>query len=85
MTIVILSMMLSNFILLAGPLAVQGAYILGAFSGYGLLATPAAGELLAKHIAGAPLPAYAPAFRLERYDDPSYQVLLENWGESGQL
>jgi glycine/D-amino acid oxidase-like deaminating enzyme len=70
---------------LAGPLPVQGAYILGAFSGYGLMASPAGSELLARHIAGAQLPEYAPAFLLERYNDPDYQKLLLNWGESGQL
>ncbi len=28
---------------------------------------------------------YAPAFHLDRYDDPAYQKLLDNWGDSGQL
>jgi len=32
-----------------------------------------------------PLPRYAPAFRLDRYDGPAYKKLLENWGDSGQL
>jgi glycine/D-amino acid oxidase-like deaminating enzyme len=71
--------------LLAGALPVQGSYVLGAFSGYGLMAAPAAGELLARHIAGVSLPDYAPAFQLERYADPAYLKLLENWGDSGQL
>jgi glycine/D-amino acid oxidase-like deaminating enzyme len=71
--------------LLAGPLPVDGAYILGALSGYGLMASPAAGELLAAHVAHTDLPGYARWFRLERYLDPDYQDLLETWGESGQL
>jgi glycine/D-amino acid oxidase-like deaminating enzyme len=70
---------------LIGPLPVEGAYILGALSGYGLMAASAAGELLAAHIAGSELPAYAPAFLLSRYDDPTYQKLLERWGATGQL
>ncbi|HLF26638.1 MAG TPA: FAD-dependent oxidoreductase [Anaerolineae bacterium] len=70
---------------LAGPLPVEGAYVIGAFSGYGLMAACGAGELLAGHITGSPLPNYAQAFMLERYADPEYQKLLENWGESGQL
>lgn len=70
---------------LASPLPVQGAYVLGAFSGYGLMASPAGSELLARQIAGASLPEYAPAFSLERYNDPAYLKLLDNWGESGQL
>jgi glycine/D-amino acid oxidase-like deaminating enzyme len=71
--------------LLASPLPVRGAYVLGALSGYGLMAAPAAGELLAAHITGSPLPSYARWFSLERYADPEYQKLLENWGSTGQL
>jgi glycine/D-amino acid oxidase-like deaminating enzyme len=71
--------------LLAGPLPVGGAYVLGALSGYGLMAANGAADLLADHVVGAPLPRYAPAFRLERYQDPAYCALLERWGDSGQL
>ncbi len=67
------------------PLSVAGAYLIGALSGFGIMAAPACGELLAAYITNNPLPAYAPAFDLARYDDPDYQALLENWGESGQL
>jgi sarcosine oxidase, subunit beta len=70
---------------LIGRLPVQGAYIIAALSGYGIMASCAAGELVAAHVTGAKLPAYAPAFALERYEDPSYQELLKNWGASGQL
>ncbi len=70
---------------LIGPLPVEGAYLIGALSGFGLMAAPGAGELLADHIIGSPLPHYAPAFGLERYQDPAYQKLLENWDASGQL
>lgn len=70
---------------LIGPLPVDGAYLIGALSGYGLMASCAAGELLAAHLVGAALPDYAPAFGLERYDDPAYQSLLETWTGSGQL
>ncbi len=70
---------------LIGPLPVEGAYIIGALSGYGLMASAAAGELLAAHMTGAALPDYAPAFALSRYEDPAYQQLLANWGDSGQL
>jgi glycine/D-amino acid oxidase-like deaminating enzyme len=70
---------------LIGPTAVEGAYIIGALSGYGLMAACASGELLAAHITGSPLPGYADAFTLERYNNPSYQRLLANWGPSGQL
>ncbi len=70
--------------LLVGPLPVEGAYVIGALSGYGLMAAPGAGDLLAAHITGDTLPSYAPAFALSRYDDPAYQKRLENWDE-GQL
>jgi glycine/D-amino acid oxidase-like deaminating enzyme len=70
---------------LAGPLPVEGAYVLGALSGYGMMASNGAADLLADHVVGRVLPAYAPAFQLERYDDPRYRVLVERWGDSGQL
>jgi glycine/D-amino acid oxidase-like deaminating enzyme len=70
---------------LIGPLPVAGAYVLGALSGFGVMAAPAAGELLAAHILGDTLPSYAPAFALARYDDSEYRRLLEHWGDVGQL
>jgi glycine/D-amino acid oxidase-like deaminating enzyme len=70
---------------LVGPLPVEGAYIIGALSGFGLMAAPGSGELLAAHLTGGELPHYAPAFALARYEDPAYQELLENWGASGQI
>ncbi len=70
---------------LIGPLAVEGAYINAALSGYGLMAAPSAGELIAAHITGGTLPSYAASFRLDRYEDPGYQALLANWGSTGQL
>jgi len=70
---------------LAGPLPVEGAFVCGALSGYGLMASNVAGELVAAHATGAALPPYAPAFALARYDDPAYAARLERWGDSGQL
>ncbi len=70
---------------IVGPLPVQGAFVIGALSGYGIMAACAAGELLAAHITGGSLPSYAPAFALSRYDDPAYHLLLETWDDTGQL
>jgi glycine/D-amino acid oxidase-like deaminating enzyme len=70
---------------LVGPLPVEGAYVIGGLSGFGQMAACASGELLAAHLTGSELPRYAPAFSLERYKDPAYQKLLENWGATGQL
>ena len=46
---------------LIGPLPVEGAYILGALSGFGIMAGCGAGELLAAHVTGAEVPSYAGA------------------------
>jgi glycine/D-amino acid oxidase-like deaminating enzyme len=70
---------------LAGPMAVEGAFVIGALSGFGIMSAPALGELLALHITGDPLPAYASSFVLDRYEDPVYQDKLVHWGESWQL
>jgi glycine/D-amino acid oxidase-like deaminating enzyme len=70
---------------LIGPLPVEGAYILGALSGFGLMAACAAGELLAAHMTRDRLPAYAAAFQLERYQDPAYLKLLATQQDTGQL
>lgn len=70
---------------LIGPLPVPGAYVCSAFSGFGIMASCAAGELLAQHVTGATLPHYAPAFSPARYDDPAYRKLLATWDATGQL
>ena len=71
---------------LIGPLPVEGMYVIGALSGFGIMASQAAAELLAAHVTGTSLPDYAPVFRLERYADPAYQALLETGSAwSGQL
>jgi hypothetical protein len=49
------------------------------------MASCAGGELIARHITGALLPDYAPAFLLSRYQDREYINLLDRWGDGGQL
>ena len=70
---------------LIGPVPVEGAYVSCGFSGFGVMASCASGELIARHITGAPLPDYAGAFLLSRYQDPDYRALLDTWGDGGQL
>jgi glycine/D-amino acid oxidase-like deaminating enzyme len=70
---------------LIGPVPVEGATISCAFSGFGVMASCAGGELIARHIMEAALPDYAPAFLLSRYEDPAYRALLDVWGDGGQL
>ena len=70
---------------LVGPMCVDGAYVIGAVSGYGIMSACGVADLLTAHIAGTQLPVYAPGFELARYDDPQYQETLESWGDNGQL
>ena len=71
---------------LIGPLPVEGAYVSGAYSGFGIMAGCAGGELVAAHVTGAALPDYAPAFALARYDDPDYVRRIAAWGATtGQI
>jgi glycine/D-amino acid oxidase-like deaminating enzyme len=69
-----------------GPLAIDGVFITGGLSGYGIMASHAAGELLATHMTGGTLPSYAAALSPERYSDAGYRRKLENWdAKAGQL
>lgn len=70
---------------LVGPVGPRGSWVMGAFSGYGIMAACGAAEILATHMSGAALPAYAMAFHPARYDDPVYRAHLESWGDTGQL
>lgn len=70
---------------LVGPTDVEGAYVVGALSGYGIMSACGAGELLAAHVTGADLPPYARTLQLSRYTDGEYTKQLESWSESGQL
>ncbi|HET9211220.1 MAG TPA: FAD-dependent oxidoreductase, partial [Thermoanaerobaculia bacterium] len=70
--------------LLVGPTPVAGNYLLCGMSGYGIMASQAAAELLAAYIVGGALPAYAPEFALSRYQDPAYLAKMEAM-TSGQL
>ncbi|HXD47204.1 MAG TPA: FAD-dependent oxidoreductase [Gemmatimonadaceae bacterium] len=71
---------------LVGPLPVEGAFVLGALSGSGVMASLGAAELAAAHVAGRTLPAHARWFLPSRYDDPAYRALVERWGPLvGQL
>jgi glycine/D-amino acid oxidase-like deaminating enzyme len=70
---------------LIGPLPVEGAYMSCGYSGFGVMASCAGGELIARYITGATLPDYAPAFLLSRYQNSEYIDLLDRWGDGGQL
>jgi glycine/D-amino acid oxidase-like deaminating enzyme len=70
---------------LVGPLPVEGAYVIGAVSGYGIMSACGVGELLAQHVTGGKLPEYASRFVLSRYADPDYIDEIETLADTGQL
>jgi glycine/D-amino acid oxidase-like deaminating enzyme len=71
---------------MVGPLEIDGVFITGALSGYGIMASHAAGELVATHMTGGRLPDYAAALSPQRYADAEYRRRLEGWdAKAGQL
>jgi glycine/D-amino acid oxidase-like deaminating enzyme len=71
---------------LIGPLPIEGAFVIGALSGIGVMSSQAAGDLLARHVMQQPLPDYAHWFLPSRYDDANYLALVDRWGPLvGQL
>lgn len=69
---------------LIGPSGVDGIHLMTGMSGFGIMVSAGAADLVARHIAGSELPDYADAFLLSRYDDPEYLTELET-AASGQL
>lgn len=70
---------------LIGPLDVPGTYVCGAYSGYGIMASCAGGDLLASHLMGGDLPEYAGAFTPGRFDDAGYLEKIAGFMASGQI
>jgi sarcosine oxidase, subunit beta len=69
---------------LIGPTDVDGVHLFTGLSGFGVMVSAGAAELLARHLLEKDLPDYANAFLLNRYDDPAYVAGLES-AASGQL
>lgn len=61
---------------LIGPLGVEGAFVVGALSGFGSMAAPAAGRLCADWITGERLPDYATDLSLARMDNEPFRAGL---------
>lgn len=61
---------------LVGPTTIAGVFLLGALSGFGVMASQAAAELVAAHVLEQPLPDYAAAFLPERFADSAYRGAL---------
>jgi glycine/D-amino acid oxidase-like deaminating enzyme len=71
---------------LIGPLAMEGAFVCGALSGYGVMAAHGAAELVAAHVTGGTLPDWSKWFLPSRYESPEYQRMVNEWGALvGQL
>ena len=70
---------------LIGPLDVPGTFVASAYSGYGIMASYAGGELAAAHVTGNSLPDYAPAFEASRFSNPEYLEKLPGLVASGQI
>jgi glycine/D-amino acid oxidase-like deaminating enzyme len=70
---------------LVGPLPIDGVFVHGALSGYGLMASAATSELVAAHISGGKLPAYAPAFHPARFEEEEYVAKIAGWEDTTQL
>lgn len=69
---------------LIGPAGPEGLHLLCGFSGFGVMVAAGAADLLAAHVSGSALPAYADAFTLDRYDRPGYLDEVTA-ADSGQL
>ncbi len=70
---------------LIGPLGVDGAFVVGAMSGFGTMAACAGGELCAKWLLGAALPEYADALSLNRREDDALMAELRAQKSRGVL
>jgi D-arginine dehydrogenase len=70
---------------LVGRMKTDGAFVIGALSGFGTMAACAAGELCAQSIAGVSLPAYAEKLGLARYRDLALLATLRVAADKGVL
>lgn len=68
-----------------GPLDNEGAFVIGALSGFGSMAACAAGKLCAMHICGSELPAYTTNLSLERFKNSDLMANLTNSSNKGLL
>ena len=70
---------------LIGPLDGQGAFLVGALSGFGSMSACAAGSLCADWLFDGPKPEYAHALSLARYQDPMLMKQLAQTSDVGIL
>jgi glycine/D-amino acid oxidase-like deaminating enzyme len=68
---------------LIGPVGPAGLHVVAGLSGFGVMVSPGAADLVARHVTGGDLPDYTDAFLPSRYDDPGYleEVMSEDGGQ----
>jgi glycine/D-amino acid oxidase-like deaminating enzyme len=69
---------------LIGPAGPEGFHLACGYSGFGVMVASGAADLVSRHITSRPLPEYADAFLLTRYDNPGYLESVSK-ADSGQL
>jgi glycine/D-amino acid oxidase-like deaminating enzyme len=69
---------------LIGPAGPEGFHLMAGMSGFGVMVSAGAADLVSAHITGRALPEYAGAFLLDRYDDPGHMAEMSA-ADSGQL
>lgn len=70
---------------LIGPTKTPGSFVAGALSGFGTMAAAATGDLIARWIAGDPMPDYAKKLAPARRDDPRLMAELAAATSKGVL
>ncbi|MEY9122875.1 NAD(P)/FAD-dependent oxidoreductase [Bradyrhizobium yuanmingense] len=70
---------------LIGAGKTPGVFLTAALSGYGTMSACAAGDLCARAVVGAPVPSYAGALSLARYENQALMNELENAESRGLL
>eukprot|EP01124_Arcella_intermedia_P027846 TRINITY_DN5540_c0_g1_i1.p1 TRINITY_DN5540_c0_g1~~TRINITY_DN5540_c0_g1_i1.p1 ORF type:complete len:282 (+),score=73.27 TRINITY_DN5540_c0_g1_i1:637-1482(+) len=63
---------------LIGPAYLKNYFLCTALAGYGIMASPAAGELAAKHILNTSLPSYSHHFMPDRFERPDFELRVES-------
>jgi len=73
---------------LIGPacaVPVDGAYVVGALSGFGVMASAGVGELLAKHVCGEAIPEFGKGLLPSRFEDAAYLAEVASLEDKGQI
>jgi glycine/D-amino acid oxidase-like deaminating enzyme len=69
---------------LIGPAGPRGFHLMAGMSGFGVMVSAGAADLLGAHVTGGSLPEYADAFLLDRYQNPGYLTAISET-DTGQL